>query len=215
MSEYRRYSLVDQMCLGVDQALRAVAGTAKTTGRPYPAKKIPETTLNDAQRRQAAALMRINHTGEVCAQALYHGQGLVSKRPDVKEKMQQAAVEEGDHLAWCHQRLQELQSHTSYLNPFWYAGSLTMGLVAGWVGDRWSLGFLAETEQQVVQHLATHLLLLPKQDEKSAAILAKMQQDEAEHRDDAMAAGAAVLPDWIKKAMKMAAKVMVKTAYWI
>lgn len=215
MSKNRHYSLLDQLCLGVDQALRAVVGQAKTTGRPYPPGPESATPLSAEQTKQSAALMRINHTGEVCAQALYHGQGMVSRSCDVKHKMQQAAIEEGDHLAWCSKRLAELSSHTSYLNPVWYTGSFMIGLTAGLIGDKWSLGFLAETEQQVVAHLETHLHLLAEKDERSYQILQKMQQDELTHRDDAIHAGAALLPLFIKKLMQFSSKVMVKTAYWI
>ncbi len=215
MSELRHYSLFDHICLGFDQALRAVCNTAKTTGRPNPGYPISESMMNAEDRKQAAALMRINHTGEVCAQALYHGQGLVSRSLVVKEKMQQAAIEEGDHLAWCKQRLVELGSHTSYLNPLWYAGSFSIGFTAGLVGDAWSLGFLAETEQQVVNHLEKHMAQLVHKDHKSHAILKQMHQDEALHRDEAIRAGAHKLPSWIQKLMQVMSKVMVKTTYWI
>ncbi len=201
--------------MGIDQALRAVCTTAKTTTRAYPAANEPEPELTSAQRTHAARLMRINHAGEVSAQALYQGQGLVSQRPEIKEKMQQAQIEEGDHLAWCNQRLIELGSHTSYLNPVWYIGSFAIGLTAGLIGDKWSLGFLAETENQVVHHLETHLQLLPANDYKSYKILQQMHHDEATHRDDAIHAGAASLPSWIKKIMRFTSKIMVKTAYWI
>src|SRR5262249_21998040 len=144
----------------------------------------------------SAGLMRINHAGEVCAQALYHGQGLASQSPHVKQKMQQAAVEEGDHFALCRIRFFELGSHTSYLNPLWYAGSFTLGLTAGLVGEKWSLGFLAETEHQVVKHLEKHLNILSNQDHRSYKILQQMQQDEAIHRDEAIKAGASELPSF-------------------
>ncbi len=211
----RNYTLLDQICLGVDQVLRAVAGQAQTSGRAYPAERETMSELSPTQQKHAAGLMRVNHAGEVCAQALYHGQSLVSRQPKVKEKMQQAALEEGDHLTWCQTRLFELGSHTSYLNPFWYMGSFVIGLTAGLIGDQWSLGFLAETEQQVVNHLEKQLQLLPKEDKRSYRILSQMQQDEAQHRDDALQSGAAVLPQWIKKIMEVTSKVLVKTAYWI
>jgi ubiquinone biosynthesis monooxygenase Coq7 len=215
MSQDRHYTLIDSFCLSIDQALRAVFLNAKTTGRAYPANDIIEPDLTPEQRKHSAALMRINHAGEVCAQALYHGQSLVSRRRDIKDQLQKAAIEEGDHLAWCTQRLIELGSHTSYLNPVWYAGSFAIGLTAGVVGDKWSLGFLAETENQVVTHLEKHLRLLPKEDKKSFRILQQMRQDEAEHRDYALTSGAAMLPQWIKKIMRMTSKIMVKTAYWL
>lgn len=215
MTQHRHYSKLDQFCLGIDQALRSIFGNATTTDRQYPADRLPESELTPEQRQHSAALMRINHAGEVCAQALYHGQGLVSRRYEVREKMQQAAIEEGDHLAWCSRRLTELGSHTSYLNPIWYMGSFVIGLSAGLVGDEWSLGFLAETENQVVKHLAHQLTQLPSQDEKSYKILQQMQFDEAEHRDAAIQAGAAVLPSFIKKLMSITSKIMVKTTYRI
>lgn len=215
MANHRYYSFVDQLCMNVDQAIRAVSGTAETTGREYPGHHQAECTLSEIQRKQSAALMRINHAGEVCAQALYHGQGAVSHDSNVRQKLKQAAIEEGDHLMWCHQRLQELGSHTSYLNPFWYTGSFMIGLIAGILGDQWSLGFLAETEQQVVNHLENHVQLLYTKDEKSLKILQQMQEDEAKHRDDAKELGAAELPASIKKLMTITSKLMVKIAYWV
>lgn len=213
MKTPRRYSKLDNLCLSIDQALKAVLGHAKTTHRPNPANLIPESPLTEEQRKHSAALMRINHAGEVCAQALYHGQGLASRCQTVREKMQHAAIEEGDHLAWCRARLVELSSHTSYFNPLWYAGSFAIGLTAGLIGDKWSLGFLAETENQVVQHLAKQMHLLPEADKKSQHILKQMQHDEEQHRDEAHQAGAADLPLLIKKVMKFSSKIMVKTAY--
>lgn len=215
MFQKRHYTLLDKLCLGVDQAVRAISANAKTSERIYPGKDEQESNLTPDERKQAAALMRINHAGEVCAQALYHGQGLVSRRHDVKEKMQQAALEEGDHLAWCQMRLTELGSHTSYLNPLWYAGSFAIGLTAGLIGDRWSLGFLAETETQVVKHLDNHLQNLPENDKRSYKILWQMREDETHHRDDAIECGAVLLPNWVKKIMGLTSKIMVKTAYWI
>ena len=196
----RHYSKL-RLCISVDQALRSIFGGAQTTERPYPAASEMEAELSLEQRKHSAALMRINHAGEVCAQALYHSQGLASRNPDVQKQMQHAAIEEGDHLAWCKTRLFELGSHTSYLNPLWYAGSFAIGVTAGIVGDRWSVGFVSETEHQVVKHLENHLHLLPKQDLKSYKILQQMEQDEAQHRDEAVKAGAAELPDYIKKRM--------------
>lgn len=215
MQQTRHYTLFDRFCLGIDQAIRALTDNAITTGQPYPAKHTEEQALADADRKQSAALMRINHTGEVCAQALYHGQGVVSRTPVMLEKMQQAAHEEGDHLAWCKQRLDELGSHTSYLNPLWYAGSFCIGLVAGMVGDKWSLGFVVETERQVIRHLAGHLQVLPEQDLRSYKILQQMELDEAKHRDEAIASGAHELPEVVKKSMAVMSKVMVKTVRYI
>ncbi|HSW69605.1 MAG TPA: 2-polyprenyl-3-methyl-6-methoxy-1,4-benzoquinone monooxygenase [Gammaproteobacteria bacterium] len=215
MAKQRDYTLLDKICLSADQAVRAIFAKPKTTERVYPGNDVPENNLTSEERKHAAALMRINHAGEVCAQALYHGQGLVSQRHDVKEKMQKAAIEEGDHLAWCHTRLTELGSHASYLNPVWYAGSFAIGLTAGLIGDQWSLGFLAETENQVVKHLENHLQALPENDQRSHKILFQMKQDEAHHRDDAIDSGAAILPQGIKKIMRFVSKIMVKTAYFV
>src|SRR3990167_3659898 len=187
--------------------MRSLLGEARTTARFYPAHDMAEPILTDEQKKQSAALMRVNHAGEICAQALYHGQGLVSHSPRVREKMQHAALEEGDHLAWCQQRLDELHSHPSYLNPFWYSGAFLIGMVAGMVGDTWSLGFLAETEQQVVKHLGSHLHLLPAEDQKSAAVLQQMQVDEAMHRDEALNLGGKLLPALVKQAMALTSKV--------
>lgn len=210
----RHYTLFDKFCLGIDQAVRALTDNAKTTGQPYPGKQ-SQASLSDKERKHAAGLMRVNHTGEICAQALYHGQGVVSRTQQFQEKMQQAAIEEGDHLAWCKQRLNELHSHTSYLNPLWYAGSFCIGMAAGMVGDKWSLGFVVETERQVIKHLENHLATLPQQDTCSQQILSRMEQDEAKHRDEALAAGAHELPNFIKKIMAFTSRVMVKTAYWV
>lgn len=211
----RNYSKLDQLCISIDEALRAVCGKASTMKRPYPAGNTAEPELTDSERKHIAGLMRVNHAGEVCAQALYHGQGLVSRDPAIQQQMQAAAVEEGDHLAWCSQRLSELDSHTSYLNPFWYAGSFAIGVAAGCISDKCSLGFVAETESQVVKHLESHLASLPEKDEKTQKILQQMKNDEAEHRDEALEAGATQLPEPVKKVMSWASKLMVKTAYWI
>lgn len=215
METKRHYSLLDKLCLGVDQAVRALADTAKTSGRAYPAKQVAEEPMSEEARKHAAGLMRINHTGEICAQALYHGQGMVSRTAHIEAKMQEAAIEEGDHLAWCKQRLDELKSHTSYLNPVWYAGSFCIGLTAGLIGDKWSLGFVAETERQVIKHLQGHLEHLPQEDKRSQTILTQMEIDEGKHRDEAIREGARELPRVIKKGMAMISKVMVKTAYWV
>lgn len=215
MNQERHYSFLDRICLGIDQAVRALTDTTKTTGVPNPASHLDGAILSEEQRKKSAALMRINHAGEICAQALYHGQGVVSRSYEVQEKMHQAALEEGDHLNWCKERLEELDSHTSYLNPLWYAGSFCIGMVAGMVGDKWSLGFVAETERQVIKHLEGHLHMLPAEDQRSYKILQKMEMDEAKHRDEAIALGAKDLPEIIKKAMSCTSSIMVKTAYWI
>lgn len=212
---HRHYTFWDRICLGFDQALRSLADNAKTTGANYPGNGINEQMLDTEQRKQSAALMRINHAGEICAQALYHGQGVVSRSEEVQQKMHVAAIEEGDHLSWCRQRLTELGSHPSYLNPLWYAGSFCIGMVAGMIGDKWSLGFVAETETQVILHLQSHLHTLPANDQRSYAILQQMEADETRHRDEAVDLGANELPSVIRKGMALASKVMVKTAYWV
>lgn len=215
MSSHRQYSKLDQICLGFDQALKSIFGKPATTERDYPAANIKEPELTLEQKKKSSALMRINHAGEVCAQALYHGQGLASRGREVRESMQRAAIEEGDHLAWCSERLAELGSRTSYLNPLWYIGSFAIGITAGLIGDKWSLGFLAETENQVLKHLDNQLGLLPMKDTKSAQILQQMRNDEAHHRDEALKAGAVILPTIVKNAMYATSQIMVKVTYWI
>lgn len=215
MYSSRCYSLIDRFCLGIDQTIRTLTNQPKTTGLPYPADKLEESVLSPDQSRHAASLMRVNHAGEICAQALYHGQSMVSRSEQVQKKLQQAAIEEGDHLNWCKKRLDELDSHVSYLNVCWYTGSFAIGMLAGLVGDRWSLGFVAETERQVVHHLERHMQALPKEDQRSFHILKQMEQDEAQHRDAAIALGAKELPFLVKKTMTFASKIMVKISYWI
>lgn len=213
MSTLRQFTLLDRICLSVDQAIRALNGTPHTTGAAYPADGAENLELTEKQRKHSAALMRINHAGEVCAQALYHGQGLVSKDREVQAKMHTAAIEEGDHLDWCQRRISELNSHTSYLNPLWYAGSFCIGMAAGMIGDKWSLGFLAETERQVIDHLSGHMQQLQQEDSRSCTILERMEADEARHRDEAVHLGANELPAFIRKCMALTSKIMVKTAY--
>lgn len=211
----RHFTLADRLCLGVDQAIRTLANQPRSTGKPNPAGQHEEASLSPEERAASAAMMRINHAGEICAQALYHGQSAASRCEKVALHFQQAALEEGDHLNWCHQRLTELDSHTSYLNPVWYTGSFLIGLTAGFVGDKWSLGFVAETERQVIKHLQGHLASLPPHDGRSQRILKQMESDEAHHRDDAIKAGAKELPSPIRKLMSLTSKLMVKTSYWI
>ncbi len=215
MNTKRQLGYRDKLCLGIDQVIRALTDNPQTTAKPYPARALDEALLTDAERKSAAALMRINHAGEICAQALYHGQAMVTRCAAIEQKMQTAALEEGDHLAWCKKRLDELGSHTSYLNPLWYAGSFCIGMIAGKVGDQWSLGFVAETERQVIQHLQEHLQHLPEKDVRSQRILQQMEQDEAGHRDAAIAAGAHPLPKIVQQVMAFTSKIMVKTAYFI
>lgn len=211
----RNYTLIDRLCLQVDQALRVVTGQISPVTRENPAAIVEEHELDKEQQNLSAALMRVNHVGEVCAQALYQGQAFTAKSQAIKLAMQEVATEENDHLAWCSERLTELKSRPSYLNSFWYAGSFFMGACAGLVGDRWSLGFVVETERQVEAHLASHLQDLPPQDFKSRAIVAQMKIDEAKHAQTAASSGAVELPYWIKALMRLKAKVMTTTAYWI
>jgi ubiquinone biosynthesis monooxygenase Coq7 len=208
-------ALIDRFIIEFDTALRSVLGGAHAQ-RPAPGSDNSTTTLLDAKEREhAAGLMRVNHVGEVCAQALYQSQKLVARNPEIRQMLQHSAQEEMDHLAWCETRLQELGSHTSYLNPIWYAGSFAIGLAAGLAGDKWSLGFVAETEKQVENHLESHLEKLPTEDERSRAIVDQMRIDEIEHGQAAISAGGAVLPEPIQRLMQAMSKVMTSTAYKI
>lgn len=199
----------------LDRALRTVAGVAHAS-RPSPAAGLPDApALSPEARRLAGALMRVNHVGEVCAQALYEAQALTARDPAVRRQMEQAASEEVDHLAWTAQRLQALGARPSLLNPLWYAGAFAMGLAAGRAGDVWSLGFLVETERQVEEHLGGHLDRLPAQDTASRAVVAQMKIDEAAHADHALAAGGAPLPRPLRWLMRGAAKVMTTTAHYV
>lgn len=212
----RHYTLLDKFINQCDQALRTVFIFGHHAQRPSPANNInSDDHFKPAEQQHVAGLMRVNHTGEVCAQALYQGQALTARLDQVREKFAIAAAEETDHLAWCEQRLKNLNSHPSYLNPLWYLGAFTIGAVAGWLGDRWSLGFVAETEDQVTQHLQKHLDRLPPQDKKTRAILQQMHQDEAGHAAMARTAGAYVLPSYARAAMRFASKIMTSTAYYI
>lgn len=211
----RRYSLFDRLVGHADQVLRTLAPDAASAARPSPAGTLAEAGLADAERRQVAGFMRINHTGEVCAQALYHGQALTAKLPEVRAEMEQAAREEVDHLAWCEARLNELGARTSLLNPLFYAASFGVGALAGLAGDRWSLGFVAETERQVVEHLQGHLASLPLNDRRTRAVLDLMRDDEQKHRDMAVQAGAAELPAPVQQAMRVMAKVMTGATYYV
>lgn len=209
----RRYTLFDRLITEADKALRTVSPGAMQGTRPNPAHQHSEAPLTEAERRHMAGLMRINHTGEVCAQALYQGQALTARLPDVRAEMEQAAREEEDHLAWCEERVRELGSHTSLLNPLWYAMSFGIGAAAGAAGDKWSLGFVAETENQVCAHLQGHLGSAPVQDARSRAILDRMHDDEEKHMKMAQAAGAAALPDPIRRIMGLTSKVMTTLTY--
>jgi ubiquinone biosynthesis monooxygenase Coq7 len=211
----RRFSPFDHAIINLDQGLRTLFGKPEVTERANPAADSAESELSDSERKHAAGLMRVNHTGEVCAQALYQGQALTARKSDVRQTMQRAAQEENDHLDWCDLRLKELDSHKSLLNPLWYGGSLAIGAIAGVAGDKWSLGFVVETERQVEKHLDEHLVDLPAQDERSRVIVAQMKEDEAHHADTALQAGGAELPGPIKQVMALTSKVMTKTAYRI
>ena len=189
--------------------------TPASSERPYPGESHPEPMLTEEERKHTAALLRINHTGEVCAQALYQGQRLTCKNNDIVEALTHASEEEVEHLAWTETRLKELGARKSLLNPVWYAGSLALGLIAGKIGDRWNLGFLAETEHQVVSHLESHCGKLPETDQRSRAILEQMKQDEQEHADLAIEHGGSPLPAPIKKAMRATSKIMTKTTYYL
>lgn len=195
-----------------DKALRTVFASAASR-RPYPDAALDETELSEADKRHAAGLMRINHSGEVCAQALYAGQALTARNPEAQQALLEAAAEETEHLAWCERRLQELGSHKSFLNPFWYAGSFTLGACAGLLGDKWNLGFLAETERQVEGHLDSHLDKLPSRDAKSRAIVEQMKADEIKHAHTAIAHGAAELPGPVKQAMRLTSRLLTLAAY--
>jgi len=211
----RNYSPLDQLVMNLDTGLRTLFGKPCVTERANPAEALPETELSEAERELAARLMRINHAGEVAAQGLYQGQALTAKLPRVREKMQRAAEEENDHLDWCEQRVKELGSHASYLNPLWYAGSVTIGALAGLAGDKWSLGFVAETEHQVVHHLNSHLQQITPEDQKTRAILEQMKTDEGQHATMALSAGGAHLPEPVKKFMGLTSKIMTRTAWWV
>lgn len=215
MNQQTSLSPIDKLITQFDQALRTLSPGSSQPRRVTPAETEPEQSMEDAERQLAASLMRINHTGEVCAQALYQGQAATANLADVRSAMENAASEEVDHLAWCEQRLAELDSHTSVLNPLWYAMSFGLGAAAGLAGDKWSLGFVAETEQQVCEHLEDHLNKLPKSDIKSKVIVEQMIIDERSHGETAKAAGGAELPLPVKRLMAGMAELMKKTVYRI
>jgi ubiquinone biosynthesis monooxygenase Coq7 len=211
----RNYSPLDKLFINLDTALRTMAGKPIITERANPAEEIDEAPLSESERELAGRLMRINHAGEVSAQGLYQGQALTAKLPQVREKMERAALEENDHLEWCERRAKELGTHVSYLNPLWYGGSVAIGALAGLIGDKWSLGFVVETEHQVCRHLESHMAKLSPEDNKTRAILEQMHEDEARHADMAQAAGGAPFPSPVKAMMQLTSKVMTKTAYWV
>jgi 3-demethoxyubiquinol 3-hydroxylase len=213
-SELKPNFKIDQLIATFDSGLRTVFAGARAA-RPRPDAALEEAALSDSNKAHAAALMRINHVGEVCAQALYSGQALTSRNAQTVQALQHAAAEETDHLAWCEARINELGGRKSLLNPFWYASSFALGAVAGALDDKWNLGFLAETENQVSQHLQNHLQQLDETDIKTRTIVAQMQQDEAGHAAEANLLGARELPAPIKAGMKFASKIMTKTAYYV
>lgn len=207
--------LLDSFIIEFDTVLRSVFGGANAHRSTPGTDAHSGLALGAAQREHVAGLMRVNHVGEVCAQALYQSQKLVARNPEIQKMLSHSAQEEMDHLAWCEIRLQELGSHTSYLNPIWYAGSFAIGLIAGLAGDKWSLGFVAETEKQVENHLESHLQKLPAEDHRSRAIVDQMRIDEIEHGQTAMKAGGVALPQLIKRVMQSMSKIMTVTAYKI
>jgi ubiquinone biosynthesis monooxygenase Coq7 len=211
----RQLSFIDKLISSADQALRTMVPSAAAAVKPSPADQEEHYELDFEEQKHIAGLMRINHTGEVCAQALYQGQALTARLPDVREEMEHAAQEEIDHLVWCEERLTQLNSHTSLLNPAFYAASFTLGAAAGLIGDKWSLGFVAATEEQVCKHLEDHLQQLPEEDKKSRAVIEQMLDDEARHGDNALAAGGVDLPSTVKRLMTAMSKVMTTTTYRI
>lgn len=211
----RRLSPIDRFLSGIDNALRTVAGAPAGGGRPNPAADIADTELGASERRHAACLMRVNHAGEVAAQALYQGHATVARDPDIANHLRQAAREERDHLLWCEARLAELDGGTSRLAPLWFGGAWLIGAASGILGDRWALGFVEETERQVARHLEDHLGRLPATDHRSRAILSRMRDEEIEHGAAAGRKGAAQLPFPVQRLMQASAAVMTRTAYWL
>jgi len=208
-------SLIDQIISEVDKGLKYSSQNYQKESREYPAHGINEDNLNEIERNHSANLMRVNHSGEVAAQGLYRGQALTARLEGTREKMDQAAQEELDHLSWCNKRLEELNEKPSLLSPAWYALSFGMGAIAGLAGDKWSLGFVHETEEQVVKHLESHLNNLSKDDKKTIAVLEQMKEDESKHSEEALESGAENLHEGIKIFMSVVAKVMTKTSYYV
>lgn len=203
---------VDHLITTFDNAVRTLHGVYNNK-RPNPAADIEQAELNDTEKKHVAGLMRVDHVGEICAQALYQGQAFTAKDEATRRHMLHAAEEEADHLDWCKQRLDELDSHTSIFNPIWYAGSFAIGAAAGVAGNGWNLGFVVETERQVEAHLDEHIDELPEQDERSRVILEQMKEDEIRHADNALHAGGRPLPGFVKQGMKLMSKVMTTAAY--
>ena len=205
---------LDRLIVEFDKGLRTLFSPAHSA-RAHPDATVPDATMDEAEKKHATALMRVNHSGEICAQALYQGQALTARDPAVQQTLQRAALEETEHLAWTARRVHELGGHLSLLNPFWYTGSLAIGAIVGLLGDKWNLGFLAETERQVGQHLQSHLDRLPAQDAKSRAIVSQMYTDETGHAELATSLGGAELPPPVQLAMKLNSKVMTGASYWL
>ena len=208
------FTKLDTLIIEFDTGLRTLFAKPRSV-RAHPDAGIDEAELSDAEKKHASALMRVNHTGEVCAQALYSGQALTAHRPETTAALKQAALEETEHLAWCETRIAQLGGHTSLLNPLFYAGAFSMGVIAGVLGDKWNLGFVAETEKQVEAHLASHLNKLPQTDHKTRKIVEQMQQDEAKHAYDAKQLGAAELPAPAKFLMKQISTLMTTSTYYL
>lgn len=211
----RRLTALDRLIGEVDTVMRTLTSRGNTPVRPSPAEGHREGELDDRRRRRVAGLMRVNHTGEVCAQALYQGQALTAKLPEVREEMQQAATEEVDHLVWCEERLRQLDSRPSLLNPAWYGMSFALGALAGAISDSVSLGFVAATEERVCNHLKDHLRELPEEDHRSRLILQQMLEDEERHGENALAAGGRVFPRPVKEAMSAMSQVMTRSSYYL
>jgi len=207
--------ILDILIQEIDKGLKYSTQNFQTKNREYPAKEIEDSSLTELEKYHSAGLMRVNHSGEVCAQALYRGQALTANLENIKEKMNKAALEELDHLAWCNMRLEELDEKPSVLNPLWYGMSFTLGALAGLAGDKWSLGFVEETEGQVVKHLEEHMDKVSAKDKKTKAIMEQMRIDEEAHGQEAKDAGAAELPDEVKELMSVVAKVMTTSSYQI
>ncbi|MDG1206249.1 MAG: 2-polyprenyl-3-methyl-6-methoxy-1,4-benzoquinone monooxygenase [Pseudomonadales bacterium] len=208
-------SIIDQAIVEFDKALRTSSGTIGQTRRLSPASSIADSELSAIEKKKSAGLMRVNHCGEVCAQALYQGQALTAKTARVEKQLQAAADEETDHLSWCEGRIDELDSNVSALNPIWYASSFALGAIAGALGDKINLGFVAATEEQVCKHLEEHIEALPEADEKSRAVLLQMKEDELRHKQSALDAGGTDFPTPLKAVMTGVSNLMTKTSYWI
>ncbi len=211
----RQITPVDRLIAGLDSFLKTVSTAPTHATRESPARKVDDTQLSASEKSHAAGLMRVNHAGEIAAQGLYQGHAAVARDPEIEGQMQRAADEELDHLAWCEERLTELGAAPSRLSPVWYGGAFVMGAASGILGDRWGLGFIEETERQVVQHLTGHLDRLPPDDAKSRAIVHQMRDEEALHGANARDAGAAELPSGVRRLMRLTAKIMTRAAYWL